>query len=145
MNVLIDTCVVMDFLQRREPFADTACKVFRAAATEQFSGCITAKSATDIYYLTHRCTHSDKESRIKLNQLLSIVGMLNSAADDVFHVISSEVSDFEDAVMIETAIRSRMDCIVTRNTKDYTKSLIPVYTPGQFMELLKQENDEEES
>jgi len=145
MKALIDTCVVMDFLQRREPFADTACKIFRAAATEQFSGCITAKSATDIYYLTHRCTHSDKESRTKLNQILSIVGMLDSAADDGFHAISSDVSDFEDAVMIETAIRSHVDCIVTRNTKDYTKSPVPVYTPDQFMELLGPENDDEEN
>lgn len=139
MRALIDTCVVMDFLQNREPFADAAHRVFRAAASEMYSGCITAKSATDIYYLTHRCTHSDKESRTKLNQLLTIVGMLDSKADDVFHAISSEVSDFEDAVMIETAIRSNVDCIVTRNTKDYSKSPVPVYTPDQFLEVLEQE------
>ncbi len=139
MKALIDTCIVMDFLQKREPFADTACKIFRAAAMELFSGYITAKSATDIYYLTHRCIHNDQASRSKLNQLLSIIGMLDSAADDVFHAISSETSDFEDAVMIETAIRSHMDCIITRNTKDYTKSLVPVYTPEQFIELIKRE------
>lgn len=136
MKALIDTCVVMDFLQRREPFAESACKLFRLAASEQFIGCITAKSATDIFYLTHRCTHSEKESRTKLNQLLSIVGMLDSTADDVFHAIFSEVSDFEDAVMIETAVRSHVDCIVTRNIKDYTKSPVPVYTPEQFVELV---------
>lgn len=140
MKALIDTCIVIDFLQGREPFAVAARAVFRAAATELFSGCITAKAATDIYYITHRCTHSDPESRTKLNQLLTIVGMLDSTADDVFHAISSDVSDFEDAVMIETAIRSRMDCIVTRNTKDYSKSSVPVYTPEQFIELL--EHDE---
>jgi len=129
----------MDFLQKREPFAEPAFQIFRAVAMELFSGYITAKSATDIYYLTHRCTHNDQESRSKLNQLLSIIGMLDSTADDVFHAISSGVSDFEDAVMIETAARSHMDCIITRNTKDYKKSLIPVYTPEQFVELIKQE------
>lgn len=139
MRALIDTCVVMDFLQNREPFADAAHKIFRAAAAEMFSGCITAKSATDIYYLTHRCTHSDKESRAKLNQLLTIVGMLDSKADDVFHAISSNVSDFEDAVMIETAIRSNVDCIITRNTKDYSKSPVSVYTSDQFLGVLEQE------
>ena len=65
MKALIDTCVVMDFLQHREPFADDAKAIFRAAACEQFTGCITAKSATDIYYLTHRCTHNDKKARIE--------------------------------------------------------------------------------
>ena len=100
MKVLLDTCAIMDFLQNREPFAQDAKKIMQAAAMELFIGCITAKSATDIYYLTHRCTNSDKERRSKLNQLLTIIGMLDSMADDVFHAISSDVRDFEDTVML---------------------------------------------
>ena len=137
MNVLLDTCIVMDFLQNREPFSLAAKSIFRAAATDWFTGSITAKSAADIYYLTHRCTHSDKESREKLNQLLTILGLLDTTSDDVFHAISSPVSDFEDAVMIETAQRSRMDCIITRNTKDYAKASLPVYTPDEFLARLE--------
>ena len=38
--------------------------------------------------------------------------------------------------MIETAVRSGADCIVTRNTKDYSKAPLPVYTPEAFIELL---------
>ena len=138
MNALLDTCIVMDFLQSREPFAQNAKKIMQAAAMELFSGFITAKSATDIYYLTHRCTHSDKESRIKLIKLLTIVNMLDSKADDIYNAIPSLVSDFEDAVMIETAARSQMDCIVTRNKKDYAKSSVTVYSPEQFIEILEQ-------
>lgn len=136
MKVLIDTCVVMDFFQKREPFAEAAMNIFQKAAAEKFSGCITAKSATDIYYLLHRCTHSDKNARMILNKLFSIIGLLDSTADDIFRAISSDVSDFEDAVMTETAHRSGMDCIVTRNTKDYKNSQITVYTPEQLLELL---------
>lgn len=142
MKALIDTCVVMDFLQHREPFADDTKAIFRAAASEQFTGYITAKSATDIYYLTHRCTHSDKEARSKLNSVLSIISMLDSAAIDVFHALSSETADFEDAVMIETAVRAHVDCIVTRNQKDYQKSSIPVYNPAEFLQKLN-DNDSE--
>lgn len=138
MKVLLDTCVVMDFLQNREPFSVPARKIFRAAAAEWFTGCITAKAATDIYYLTHRCTHSDKESRQKLSQLLSIVGLLDTSAEDVFRAISSQTADFEDAVMVETAARAQVDCIVTRNTKDYTRSTVPVCTPDAFLERLEQ-------
>lgn len=137
MKALLDTCVIMDFLQSREPFAEHAKKIMQASAMEMFDGFITAKSATDIYYLTHRCTHSDKDSRIKLSKLLTIVNMLDSKADDVFNAIPSEVSDFEDAVMIETAARSQMDCIVTRNKKDYEKSSVTVYSPEQFIELIE--------
>lgn len=139
MKALLDTCVVIDFLQKREPFAGAALSLFRAAAGEQFTACITAKSATDIYYLTHRCTHSDGRAREILNGLLSIVSMLDSAAEDVFHALSSETSDFEDAVMIETAVRTKADCIVTRNTKDYRKSPVKVYTPDDFLKVLEEE------
>ncbi|MDY4692210.1 MAG: hypothetical protein SO401_01355 [Blautia sp.] len=41
--------------------------------------------------------------------------------------------------MIETAIRSKVDCIITRNTKDYQKSSIPVYTPEEFLKSLEEE------
>lgn len=140
MKVLLDTCIIMDFLQNREPFAEDAKQIIQAAAMEVFTGCITAKSATDIYYLTHHCTHNDEESRSKLNQLLTVVGMLDSMADDVFHAISSEIKDFEDAVMVETAIRSKMDCIVTRNEKDFINAGINIYSPGEFMKILARED-----
>ena len=52
MRVLIDTCVVVDVLQSREPFVADSQKIFILAANQQFIGCITAKSVTDIYYLT---------------------------------------------------------------------------------------------
>lgn len=137
MKVLIDTCIVMDFLQHREPFADDAKAIFRAAACEQFTGYITAKSATDIYYLTHRCTHNGKDARNKLNSLLSIISMIDTAAADIFHALSSETTAFEDAVMIETASRSHIDCIVTRNQKDYKKSSVPIFNPSEFLQQLK--------
>ncbi len=109
MNALIDTCIIMDFLQKRQPFYDDALAILRFAAMENFDGFITAKSATDIHYLTHRCTHSEEESRTKLNKLLAIVKLLDTTAEDVFHALSSDVSDFEDAIMIETGIRCKMD------------------------------------
>ena len=58
---------------------------------------------------------------------------------DIFHALSSETTDFEDAVMIETASRSHVDCIVTRNQKDYKKSSIPVFNPSEFLQQLKDE------
>lgn len=136
MTVLIDTCVIMDFLQNREPFFADAYTVLRYAAMEQFDGFITAKSAADIHYLTRRCTHSEEESRSKLNKLLAIVGLLDTTAEDVFHALSSNTSDFEDAIMIETAVRCDADCIVTRNIKDFSKSPLAVYTPEQFLQEL---------
>lgn len=59
MRVLVDTCVIIGALQSRVTFAEAAQKIFIHSANKQFEGYITAKSVTDIYYLTHRLTHSD--------------------------------------------------------------------------------------
>ena len=81
-RILIDTCVIIDVLQKREPFWKNASKVFLAAATEKIEGVITAKSLTDIYYLTHRCTHDDKKTRDVILKLLELFKLADTAADD---------------------------------------------------------------
>ncbi len=140
MRALIDTCIVIDALQSREPFCKDAQEIFLAVANKQFTGFLTAKSVTDIYYLTHRHTHSDKETRIVLSKLFSLFELLDTAGMDCRKAISSDVSDYEDAVMVESALRANMDCIVTRNIKDYTKSSVPIYAPADFLQRIKPED-----
>lgn len=87
--------------------------------------------------MIHRCTHSDKDTRAILTKLYILFDVVDTAGMDARRAISSDVSDYEDAVMIETAIREEMDCIVTRNVKDYSKSPIPIYEPAAFLSLLE--------
>lgn len=51
MRALIDTCIVIDLLQKREPFFVDAHKVFLSLANRQYEGYISAKSVADIHYL----------------------------------------------------------------------------------------------
>lgn len=139
MKVLVDTCVIVDVLQNREPFAADAQAIFLAAANRQIQAYVTAKSMTDLYYLTHRLTHSDHETRSILSKLLFLFDLLDTAAIDCRQALASEMSDYEDAVMASTAVRTEMDCIVTRNKKDYAKAQIMVYTPRELIQLLATE------
>ena len=141
MRAVIDTCVIIDSLQSREPFCKDAQSIFLLCANRQFEGFLTAKSITDIYYLAHRQTHNDKATRDILTKLCALFGLLDTTALDIRKAILGETSDFEDDVMVETTERSGMDCIVTRNTRNYNKASIPVYTPGEFIELLTDTNE----
>lgn len=136
MRAIIDTCVIVDALQDRAPFGEAAKLIFLSCANRQCEGLLTAKAITDIYYLTHRQTHDDKVTRDVITKLCTIFGLLDTTALDIRKAILSETSDFEDAVMIETAVRAKVDCIVTRNTKDYNKSHVAVYTPDEFIKFL---------
>jgi len=139
MKVLIDTCVIVDSLQNREPFSQSSNKIFLAAANKKIDAYITAKSLTDIYYLTQRITHSNEKTREIIQKLLILYGLLDTAGIDCKKAIVSDISDYEDAVMIQTAIRSGMDCIVTRNVKDYAKAPVKIYDPEDFLNAIKEE------
>ena len=141
MRALIDTCVVVDVLQNRKPFAADAQQIFLAAANKQIQAYVTAKSMTDLYYLTHRLTHSDQETRQILTKLLYLFDVLDTTGVDCRQALVSDMSDYEDAVMAATAIRSEMDCIVTRNTKDYAKAKLTVYSPQELIRQLAAENE----
>ena len=142
MRAVIDTCVIVDALQSREPFCKDAQSIFLLCANRQFDGFLTAKAITDIYYLTHRQMHSDKATRDVLTKLCALFG-LDTTALDIRKAISAEISNFEDAVMVETAVRSGADCIVTRNTKDYSKAPVTVYAPAEFIELLTETSEDQ--
>ena len=139
MKAIIDTCIILDALQNRAPFEAKAQTIFILAANEQFIGCITAKALLDIYYLTHKLTHSDKETRLILNKLSSLFEIIDTTGSDCLHALPSVVSDYEDAVMTETAKRIEADCIVTRNENDYKASGINIYSPTEFIEKLQSE------
>lgn len=140
MKAMIDTCIVVDALQKRESFFPEAESIFLLCANLKFDGFLSAKAITDIYYLTHQQTHSNEETRKIIRTLCNLFHLLDTTSLNIQKAISSEVSDFEGAVRIETAIRSKLDCIVTRNTSNYKQSVIPVYTPSEFIKLVKEES-----
>ena len=43
--------------------------------------------------------------------------------------------------MAESALRSGMDCIVTRNVRDYRHSPVPICTPGELLEKIRSEEE----
>ena len=136
MNVIIDTCIIIDALQSRKPFDKDAEAVFLSVANRRCVGFLTANSVTDIYYLMHKALHSQEETKKVLGVLFSLFEILDTCGIDCRKALTSEVSDYEDAVMIEAAARAEIDCIVTRNLKDYAGAPMPVYSPEQFVELL---------
>lgn len=136
MNILVDTCVIIDALQQREPFVKDSQALLLAVADGTVSGFIPAKSIADIYCIMHRHLHSDERTRILLKKLLMSFGILDTSALDCRNALTSPVSDFEDALLVETAYRTGVDYIVTRNIRDFSRSVIQAVTPSDFMKMI---------
>lgn len=139
MRAVIDTCVILDYIQGREPFFNDALNLAIGRANHEFEGYITAGSLTDLYYIIHRHTHSSTETRKLITGLTLLFGLTDTCAEDCINALHNGMADYEDAVMSETARRIRADYIVTRNEKDYSKSKVPAISPGEF--LMKLDND----
>ncbi|MBQ8165236.1 MAG: PIN domain-containing protein [Clostridia bacterium] len=143
MRALIDTCIIIDAMQNREPFAKDAQNIFLMAANNRYIGYITANSVSDIYYIMHRFTHSDKESRLVLSKLFTLFDVADTMGIDCLRALPSPIKDYEDALIEEAALRSEIDCIITRNVCDFEKSNIPIYTPDAFINKLAEESDKD--
>ena len=109
---------------------------FPAVSNRLFTGIITAKSATDIYYLLRRELHSETETRKVLGTLFTLFELEDTFAADCRAAVSSNMKDYEDAVMAQTTARLGADYIITRNLKDYTTSPVPAISPHDFLKLL---------
>ena len=142
MTAVIDTCVVIDVLQNREPFSKAALDVFLAASNRKFRGVLTAKSIMDIYYIIRRSLHDEQKTRAAVNKLFVLFDIADTFSADCRIAMSSPTSDYEDAVMIETAKRIGAECIVTRNLSDYGKSSVTVFSPEEFLREIEKEQDE---
>ena len=87
----------------------------------------------------HRAFHNDADTRTALGNLLTVFKLVDTAGLDCQKALLSQIRDYEDAVMVESAIRMDMDCIVTRNIRDFADSTIPIYTPDEFLQQISPE------
>ena len=132
MNVLADTNVILDVIMKREPFYQASYEILSLAAQDKISMMITTSSVTDIYYLLRKSGKDDITARNALSLLFSLACLADVKAEDIHRALQSPVADFEDAIAVEVARRHDCKAIVTRNVKDFSRSVIPAILPQEF-------------
>ena len=133
MRILVDTNVIIDVLTSREPWRESAEKIFLMAANHTVDMYITASVATDIYYLIRKHLHNTETAKQVMEKLYSLVGILEVTAEDCLNALASPIRDYEDAVVEEVAVRRKMEYIVTRNIKDYQAGKVRTILPDDFV------------
>lgn len=141
MRALLDTNVIVDVLQRREPWFADGQKIFYAIANNRIIGCLTAKEAADIHFFSRKQfagqENVDTKARQVLEKLYAIFELIDTLAIDCQNAIAIQNNDYEDAIMMESAVRAGLDCIITKKTEHFKTSSIPVYTPEEFVGILE--------
>ena len=149
MRIILDTNVLLDILQNRMPWAKDAVVIFRAIAGNKVEGCITAKQIADLYFFVRKMfkgeENSDAKARQVISRLMGLLEPIDTLGIDCQNALGINNSDFEDAILIASAIREKVDCIITRNTDHFTDSSVPVYSPDTFVSTLISPPSEEGS
>lgn len=131
--VFIDTDVIVDFLTDRKPFSIESAKIFSLVDQKKIKGCVSSLSFSNLYYILRKFgTH--KKVINSLQELSELVDILKVDCGTIKSALTSDFKDFEDSIQYFTAQDyKKIDCIITRNIKDYKDSSLPVMTPETFL------------
>jgi predicted nucleic acid-binding protein len=131
-KIFVDTDVCIDLLSGRQPFNKNAEKLFSLADSQKIKICISALSFSNIDYVL-RSQYSGTGSRKIIAKFKTLVTVLSVDSKTIDLAISSDFSDFEDAIQYYCAIENGIQTFLTRNIKDYKKATIKVMTPDTFL------------
>ncbi len=134
-RVIIDLNVILDVLQRRDPFYETSAALLAAAETGHVEGYMAAHSVTTLFYLLQK-GKSSAEARATITNLLQFLKIAPIDQTTIEQSLNLDYGDFEDAVQMMSAVQCRADYLITRNIKDYQPALLPVIQPVDFLATL---------
>jgi len=137
MKLFWDTNVMLDFLGERKPFYTSAAKIATLADKREVKVIVSALSyATISYFLTKYEGLNGTKNKLRKFKVISEICELDELI--IEKGLNSDFSDFEGSLQYFSALRTECDIIITRNGKDFKKSQIPVMTPDEFLNSLKE-------
>lgn len=134
-RIFIDTNVLLDFLGERQPFYEPVAKIATLAEKGKLIMVVSPISFATVNYLLSRYENG-KIAREKLRKFKIICEICSLDEQTIEKGLNSSIKDFEDALQYFSATESECQVIITRNGKDFKKSLLPVMTADEFLKSM---------
>ncbi len=135
-RLFIDTNVMLDFLGERHPFYEAIAKVATLSDTEILKMIVSPISfATVSYFLIKNESSEIAKEKLRKFKILSEICKVDEKT--VEKGLNSDFEDFEDSLQYFSAIEANCDIIITRNGKDFKKSLLPIMTAEEYLSSIK--------
>ena len=133
MKILIDTNVILDILQKREPFFADSYRALRKAIEDDAECLLCASAVTDIFYMLRKALGSAQKTKEQIERLAQLVSFADVQGMDIHAALMRVMPDFEDAVVDVVAERNGAGCILPRNIRDFAGSVVPAILPADFL------------
>lgn len=135
MRVVCGTDVVLDLMLERDPHVEAAAELLSRVERGGATAFLCGVTMTAVAAAADRLVGPER-GRKELRKLLMLfdVAPLNRLVLE--RAVASEVADFEDAVIHESAVQLGADAIVTRRLDSFRDGELPVYNAEQMVKLL---------
>jgi len=133
-RLFLDTNIVIDVLEAREPYCEDAVQLFTMAYNKKVKLIVSPITYSTAAYLLRKHGLGEVRRLLANFRQLSHVATTNEKVVD--NSLASKFEDIEDAIQYYTAVNSKADIIITRNGKDFVNSRIPVMTAGEYLSTL---------
>lgn len=136
LRVLFDINIILDVLQKREPFYLSSAQALSLAEDGVIVGYISANTVTTLFYLMTKGQSAGfaKNALTNLIQFLCICKVDQSTIEQALNL---QMKDFEDAVQATAALHIKVDYLVTRNIKDYSSEIIAAIKPIELIKSIR--------
>lgn len=132
-RLFIDTNIIIDLIADRKPFSKYAVEIFNLAENKKIRLYTSSHSIATTYYLLKKFI-DDKSLKAILLGLFEFVSVIPVDQQVLSKGLRSKQKDFEDAIQVYCATTiEKIDCIVTRNIKDFKGVEIPVLNPDEVV------------
>mgnify|MGYP000142933370 FL=1 len=97
------------------------------------TGVVAIHTISTLFYILKKYIPSENIRELFYN-LFEIIEIGSANKESILHALRNKTfPDFEDGLQYQCALEETVDCIITRNKKDFLGSTIPVYTPNEFL------------
>ncbi|MCL2148462.1 MAG: PIN domain-containing protein [Methanomassiliicoccaceae archaeon] len=136
MNVLFGTDVIIDIVERREPFYDASNRAANHAIDGEVTGFVSVQSLKDVFCFVRK-VKGEKRAFDIVERLSAIFMPLGVHSEDSLTALMSGSRDYKDALLNASAVRNGIDMILMRDREGFIESDLLIVPPEELDRYLE--------
>lgn len=134
-KLFLDANVLIDVVQNREGFVESASKVLQLGLDGDCDLCASDVTMVTVSFYAKKNRTTEQLYEV-MRELRAMIDVVSTGASAIDWALQQGNRDFEDAVQYYAAMRCDAEYIITRNERDYPYTEIPAISPVEFLRIM---------
>lgn len=130
--LMLDLNILLDVLQRREPFYAASAAVLTLAHGKKIRAFLPAHAISNLYFIVRKAAGRG-EAEQALDRALSQIEIASVGEREIRRARDLDLDDFEDALVASAAESAGCHRIVTRDAKGFAHSPVAAASPEEIL------------